>query len=55
MAYSGWAKQLLSIEVQHFNGKWVAEYLHVTNMPEQAVSYKNLSSAAKAIKLSDSK
>lgn len=53
MSYSGQAEQLLCLEVQQFNGRWIAEYLHVTNMPEQAVSYKNHSSTAKAVKLSD--
>jgi len=55
MSYSGQVEQLLCIEVQQFNGKWIAEYLHVTSMPEQAVSYQNHSSPAKAVKLSDIK
>ena len=51
-----WTSRATSLqEVQQFNGKWIAEYLHVTNMPEQAVSYKNHSSTAKAVKLSDTK
>lgn len=50
MPYSGQAKKLFCIEVQQFNGEWVAEYLSVSNKPEQAVSYRNHSGGPKTVK-----